>query len=105
MKIRETRNEKSFEVYGVYWIDGRRYYQYVPYDGYAGFTSLGEDECILVDPEIKERFVLRKNDYGGDFLLHWAAHEGDLINDLMEHDANAMAEFKRRLACEQKDQG
>ena len=97
MKIRLKNSSEVHEVYGVYWIDGCRYYLYIPYEEYTGVSTLKEEECDLIDPELIQPFVLRKNDYGGDFLLHQAAHEGDLIKDLIEHDPDAMAEFKRRL--------
>jgi len=41
---------------------------------------------------------LRKNDGNNELFLHWAADKDNLIYDLIDHDAEAMKEFKHRLA-------
>ena len=88
---------REIEVFGIYWNDGVRVYFVIPYDGYDGFLALNEKETQVVDPRINDVFVLRKNDGGNDLFLHWAADKDDLIYDLVEHDTEAMKEFKRRL--------
>jgi hypothetical protein len=51
----------------------------------------------MVDPVIRDFFVLRKGSLGGDAFLHWAADKDDLIYELMEHNPDAMEEFLRRV--------
>lgn len=98
MLIKENNRENIIEVYGVYWIKTERIYWVIPYDGYEGFITLSEKETTVIDSSFKDTFVLRKNDAGEDLFLHWAADKGDLIYDLIEHDPEAMKEFKRRIA-------
>lgn len=104
MIIKNLRNKdkpsygRELEVFGIYWNDeGMRLYFVVPYDGYNGFLVLNEKETQIIDPEIRDVFVIRKNDAGNDLLLHWAADKDNLIYDLIDHDPIAMEEFKRRL--------
>lgn len=103
MKIRDIRNKdkpsyaQELEVYGVYWNDSVRVYFVIPAENYDGFLAINEKDSQLVDP-ILNGFVLRKDDMGTDMFLHWAADKDDLIYDLIEHDPEAMKEFKRRLA-------
>lgn len=98
MLVKASNRENIVEVYGVYWIDRERIYWVIPYEGYEGFITLSEKESTVIDPKFKDDFVLRKNDAGEDLLLHWAADKNDLIYDLIEHDPEAMKEFKRRLS-------
>lgn len=104
MIIKDLRNKgkpsygQEIEVYGIYWSEGKRLYFVIPYEGYEGFLAIDEKESEIVDPTLKDTFVLRKDDAGGDLFLHWAADKDNLIYDLIEHDPAAMTEFKKRLS-------
>ncbi|WP_241084907.1 hypothetical protein [Candidatus Vondammii sp. HM_W22] len=98
MLVLEKGYETPVEVYGIYWIDGERIYWVIPYEGHEGFVTLSEKDSEVVDPEIKDVFILRKNDADEDLFLHWAADKDNLIYDLVDHDPEAMKEFKRRLS-------
>ena len=103
MKIKDIRNPgkpsygKELDVYGVYWNDGIRVYFVIPTKDYNGFLAINEKDSELTD-SLLNGFVLRKDDMGTDMFLHWAADKDNLIYDLIEHDPEAMKEFKRRLA-------
>ena len=98
MLVKANDRDKPVEVYGIYWVNNERIYWVIPYAGYEGFATLSECESTIIDPHIDEVFVMRKNDANKDLLLHWAADKNDLIYDLIEHDPEAMKEFKRRLS-------
>ncbi|MEZ2126797.1 MULTISPECIES: hypothetical protein [unclassified Sinorhizobium] len=101
MKIVEKDGfNRIVEVYALYWVDGIRHHLVIPYEGYDGFIVVNEDQCDVVDSSING-FILKKDDYGGDMLIHWAAEKGGLIYKLTDPpDADAVAELKRRLAEE-----
>lgn len=69
----------------------------IPYDGYEGLIVLDENQVDVLDPSI-DNFIMRKDDYDGEILIHKATVENNLIYELIDHDAEAMKEFKRRLA-------
>lgn len=97
MRVLEKGRGEPVEVYGIYWLDGERVYWVIPYEGYEGLKTLRERDSTVIDPQLSDLFVLRKNDAGEDLFLHWAADEDDLIYALIENDPSAMLEFKRRL--------
>ena len=97
MIIREKDRENSVEVYAIYWDNGVRIYSVIPYEGYEGLISISEEESIVIDDSINN-FIIRKSDYGNDIMIHKAAQQDGLIYKLIDHDAEAMIEFKRRLA-------
>lgn len=97
MLVQANDRDKPVEVYGVYWIDDERIYWVIPYENYEGFITLSERESTVVDSQVNN-FFLRKNDANEDIFLHWAADKDNLIYDLIEHDPEAMKEFRRRLA-------
>jgi hypothetical protein len=82
------------EVLGIYWVNGKRYFWFIPYEGYTGFLAVSEDGCRITDAVLSSEMVICKGDDGRDVILHWAAH--DLLEDLVDHDSRAMAEFLKR---------
>lgn len=103
MKIRQKTRDTAVEVYAVYWVNnpsvsghGHRMYLVIPYAGYTGLLAVHDDDCDIIDPSI-DGFILMKDDYGGDMLVHWAIAKDHLINDLIEHDPRAIDELRRRL--------
>ena len=68
---------REIEVFGIYWNDGVRVYFVIPYDGYEGFLALNEKETEIVDPRIKDVFVLVKYFFHG-FLDSRDETEDDL---------------------------
>lgn len=103
MKIKNLKNKgkpsygRILDVYGIYWHKGIRYYFVIPNEGHEGFIAMTELDTELVDNNLEETFVLRKDDYGQDMFLHWAADRDNLIHDLIDHAPNAVNEFKRRI--------
>jgi len=96
--IIQTKNQNGY-VFGIYWIDKVRHYYYlsIPYDG-NGIDVVTEKKCDIIDPLIGSDFVLLKSDYSGtDLLLHRALAEDKLLDSVIENDAEAMAEFARRI--------
>lgn len=109
MKIIEKGREKPVEVYAIYWVNnpalkmhGRRIHLIIPYEGFGGLMTVNEDDCEVFDARI-DGFVLKKDDYGGDILLHWAVEKDNLINALIEHDPRAIDELHRRLRASDID--
>ncbi|MEK6636848.1 MAG: hypothetical protein AABY88_02070 [Pseudomonadota bacterium] len=96
MKIRENGREIPVDVYAIYWDNGVRIYSVIPYEGYEGLISISENESVVVDNNIN-KFIIRKSDYENDIIIHEAADKDGLIYKLIDHDAEAMIEFKRRL--------
>ena len=97
MKIRSQRDEADLDVYAVYWVDDKRYYYVIPYEGYEGFSARAEGECEVVDPILGRYFRLVKDSQGFDMLIHDALARDNLLDDLLEHDPRAMGELRRRL--------
>lgn len=95
MRILENDSQESQEVYAIYWFDWKKYFYCLP-DGHNGFMAIREDECIIVDPTISE-FILTKGDSERDVFVHWAAHKGGLMYDLVDGSPDVAKEFKRRL--------
>lgn len=56
---------------------------------------LSDREVNVVDSSLSSDLILCKDGGGGDMILHWAA-EG-LIEELVERDPRAMAEFLERI--------
>lgn len=94
MYIKLHDSDDSREVIGIYWINGKRYYWVIPHEGYQGFLAASEDNCIIIDSFLSSDMIIYKGDDGRDTILHWAAE--DLLEDLVDHDPKAMAEFLRR---------
>jgi hypothetical protein len=97
MRVREHETGNELEVFGIYWADGSRYFLVIDMPDQWGFCALKNSKCNIIDPTINN-FVLTETDGGKDFFLHKAAFEGNLIDDLIEHMPEAVAEFERRLA-------
>lgn len=97
MKVREESSGVEYEVYGIYWVDRVKYFLVQFNDGFCGLRPLTHPKCEIIDPSI-DNFIWTDSDAGKDFFLHKAALEGDLIDDLIEHMPEAVAEFERRLA-------
>lgn len=97
MIIKEIGRDAEVEVYGLYWVGDKRYHLCIPYDGCEGFQAISEDDCELVDPEIKRTFVLLRSAYGGEVLVVKEAADDGLIHDLIEWDPEAMRQFQQRL--------
>ncbi len=95
MRILENGSQKTQEVYVIYWFDWKKYFYCLP-DGHNGFIAIKEDECTIVDPTISD-FVLTKGDLGTDVFVHWAAHKGGLMYDLVDGGSDVAKEFRRRL--------
>lgn len=97
MIVREIGREDPVQVFGIYWVDNERFYWVIPYDGYGGLMALSEREVDMVDSSLSNDFILCKDGDGdgGDMILHWAAE--DLIEELVERDPLAMAEFLGRI--------
>ena len=94
MYVKMQDGGDSSEVLGIYWINGKRYYWVIPYEGYEGFLAVSEDNCIITDSFLSADMIICKGDDGRDTILHWAAH--DLLEDLVDHDIGAMREFLKR---------
>jgi len=107
MKIKPHDENHIVDVYAVYWAKkegiNQRFYLIIPYKGYEGFNACSELESDLIDPSLSD-FILKKDDYGGDLLIHYAAHKDNLIYDLIDHDPEAMAKFLDLLEKEGKTQ-
>nr|WP_243753588.1 hypothetical protein [Pseudomonas koreensis] len=95
MIVREIGREEPVQVFGIYWIESERFYWVIPYDGYGGLMSLSDREVNVVDSSLSNDLILCKDGEGGDMILHWAAE--DLIEELVERDPKAMAEFLERM--------
>lgn len=105
MKIIEKGRDTPVEVYAIYWVNnpalkmhGRRIHLVIPYEGFGGLMTVSEDDCEVFDARI-DGFVLKKDDYDGDILIHWSIEKDNLINALIEHDPSAIDEFQRRLSA------
>lgn len=98
MLILEKGRDIPVEVYGLHWCDGERVFWVIPYEDYEGLITVDGKDCELVDASLSGSFVLRKNDAGEDFLLHWSLDKNDLIYDVFDHNPMAMQEFMRRLS-------
>jgi hypothetical protein len=98
MKLKEDSTGEEYEVYGIYWVDREKYFLVQFNDGYCGLGPLKYNECDITDASI-HNFVLTEQSNGSDFFLHKAAFEGGLLDDLIEHMPEAVAEFERRLAA------
>lgn len=96
MKIREKSREYSVEVYGLYWVDGVRYHLIIPYNGYNGLIVVNDNKCEVTDSSI-DNFIIKKGDYGRDILVNSVLERSGLIYRLVDHDPEAMIEFKRLL--------
>ena len=97
MRVKEDETGDEYEVYGIYWVDRVKYFYVQFNDGYCGLGPLKQNECDIIENSI-HNFVLTETGSGRDFFLHKAAFEGNLIDDLIEHMPEAVAEFERRLA-------
>ncbi|WP_240795655.1 hypothetical protein [Pseudomonas jessenii] len=95
MMVREIGREEPVQVFGIYWIESQRFYWIIPYDGYGGLMALSDREVNVVDASLSSDLILCKDGEGGDMILHWAAE--DLIEELVERDPQAMAEFLERM--------
>jgi hypothetical protein len=100
---RDDPLRRAVEVYAIYWVNnpdlkmyGQRMHLAGPYDGYNALIVVPEEKAEVVDPTI-DGFVLRKSGYGSDIIVHWAASRGDLLDKLVEADAEALAELRRRI--------
>lgn len=94
MIVQET-GRKPVIVYGIYWVDGERFYWVVPYEGYGGLMSLSNKEVLVIDGSLSSDLFVCKNGAGQDMILHWAAE--DIIDDLVDRNPIAMADFLGRL--------
>lgn len=100
MIIYSKRDKRQYKVYSISWnSNGFRSYFVIP-DKYPGVIVMDEIETEIIDPTIDEKFILRKNDYGGDMFLHWALDKDNLVYGLIEHDPEAISEFKKRIGVE-----
>ena len=97
MRVREDATGNELAVYGIYWSDDSRYFLVIDMPDEWGLCALKNSKCEIIDPSINN-FVWTDSNAGKDFFLHRAAFEANLIDDLIEHMPEAMAEFKRRLA-------
>ena len=95
--IKEIGRDKPVKVWMLYWEDNKRFHMVVPYEGYEGLIILSHDQVEIIDPSVND-FTLKKDDYGGEVLIHNLVNNGDLIYKMIDHDAEAMKEFERRLA-------
>jgi hypothetical protein len=95
MIVKEKGRENSVEVYVLYWSNDKRYHMVIPYDGYNGLITLDQDEVEIIDPSV-DGFVVRKDDYDGEILVHKLANDDGLIYKLIDHDPDAIREFERR---------
>ena len=96
MKVREDETGYELEVYGIYWINGKRYHYVFSAPLNYGLIVLNQDKCTLIDVSI-DNFEIRCSGDGGDILIHKAASKDNLLDDVVEHMPEAVAEFKRRL--------
>lgn len=96
MKIKENIRNYSVDVYGIYWVDGIRHHLIVPYNGYNGLIVVTEDNCEITDSTVNN-FIIKKGDYGRDILIHKIVERTGLIYRLIDHDPEAMVEFKSAL--------
>lgn len=96
MKIREFGRESEVAVVAMYWEKGlrknRRIYMVVPYDGYEGLITVGEDDCELTDPSI-DGFRLAKSASNEDIIVLAIILDNDLLDRMIDHEPAAMAEF------------
>ncbi|KZL18582.1 hypothetical protein PsAD2_02589 [Pseudovibrio axinellae] len=101
MRIKEAGRAVDVEVYGIYWAEYQgklqRMHFVVPYEGYEGFVAVPEVECVVTQPQLNSNFQVIKNSEGQDLILHEALIEGDLLDELIEHEPRAMQTFKKRL--------
>jgi hypothetical protein len=97
MRVREYETSNELDVYGIYWADGVRYFLVIDFPDECGLCALNNSKCDIIDASI-DNFVFTKASDGTDFFLHKAAFESDLVDDLIEHIPEAVAEFERRLA-------
>ncbi|RED49753.1 hypothetical protein [Aestuariispira insulae] len=97
MRVLEHGREEDTEVYRILWRNGKRYYSVIFYPGYPGLSDLCEDECEIVDPSIKDQFILHRYDDGTEALIHWIIMHGNLHDDLLNHEPGAVFELGRRL--------
>ena len=95
MIVREIGREEPVQVFGIYWIRNERFYWVIPYDGYGGLMALSESEVNVLDSSLSSDLILCKDRDEGDMIVHWAAE--DLIEELVERDPLAMAEFLERI--------
>lgn len=96
MKIKTHDQDYELEVYCLYWSNNIRHYLATVDLEREGLDVYTENNSTLLESSI-DNFVLRKNSGGGDLLLHKAASEGDLLDDLIEHDQDATNIFLERL--------
>jgi len=95
MIVQEIGREEPVQVFGIYWVKSERFYWVIPYNGYGGLMALSDREVNVVDSSLSSDLIFCKDGDGGDIILHWAVE--DLIEELVERDPVAMAEFLQRL--------
>jgi hypothetical protein len=89
--VLKTDPAKFYVVYGVYWAMfnekiQRHHFVIEHNDGLAGFSVLCEDEVNTSDPSLTH-FVIHKDDYGMDMLIHKAAFPSEVFfSELVNHD-------------------
>ncbi|QOQ74331.1 hypothetical protein IMF22_23040 [Pseudomonas poae] len=94
MIVQETGRE-PVTVYGVYWIEGERFYWVIPYEGYGGLMSLSHKDISVIDGSLSNDLFFYKDGDGRDMILHWAAE--DILDDLVDCNPVAMTDFMSRL--------
>ncbi|MES9962701.1 MAG: hypothetical protein ABW116_04125 [Candidatus Sedimenticola sp. 20ELBAFRAG] len=102
MRIKENNRDVDVEVYGIYWAEYQgklqRFHFVIPYQGYEGLNAVPEVECEVTDAAISSQFRIVKNSRGNDLIIHETLLEDNLLDELIEHDPEAMKEFQRRLS-------
>ena len=103
MKIKPHDENHIVDVYAVYWYDNVRHYLIIPYKGYNGFNACLESKSDVIDTSLND-FVIVKNSKGNDLLIHRIIYDNNLLDDLIDHDPEAMAKFLDLLEKEGKTQ-
>lgn len=94
MIVQEPGRE-PVRVFGIYWVDGERFYWVIPYEGYGGLMTLSHKEISVIDSSLSSDLFICKDAAGQDMIMHWAAE--DIIDDLADRNPVAMADFLRRI--------
>lgn len=92
MIVQEKDSSESVAVHAIYWIDGKRYYLVIPYQGFEGLDVLSKDDCIVLDQRIGNEFVLYENN-GVDILVNKALLENDLLSRAIDFEPGAIDEY------------
>jgi hypothetical protein len=92
MKVLDKVSGQLFEVYGIYWHEGKTYFYCFPKNS-LGISSYGQDEVDVVDKVVGADFEYHLGSDGIPGLIHKHLLRDQLLDALLEHDPDAFRKF------------